>query len=116
MKKKLSIKRVYDAPGVSDGTRVLVDRVWPRGLTKEKAKIDIWLKEIAPGTELRKWFAHDAAKWKNFHDKYSDELLQNKTAVATLKQLLEKNHCTLVFGAKDELHNQAVVIKIFLHQ
>ncbi|GHT27557.1 MAG: DUF488 family protein [Hydrotalea flava] len=114
MKKNLSLKRVYDPPEDSDGLRVLVDRVWPRGLTKEKAKIDVWLKDIAPGTELRKWFAHDVAKWKVFHEKYTTELLHNKPAVEELRKLLSKQNITLVFGAKDVLHNQAVVIKEFM--
>jgi uncharacterized protein YeaO (DUF488 family) len=94
-----------------DGFRILVDRLWPRGLTKEKASIDLWLKNIAPSTELRKWFAHDPEKWKEFQKKYLKELKENKEAVDTLKQHLKKGRVTLLYAAKDEAHNEAQVFK-----
>ena len=108
---KLKIKRVYDKPAEEDGTRILVDRLWPRGLTKQKAKVDVWLKDIAPSTELRKWFAHDPEKWKEFIKKYKNELHENKEQAAILKEYLRQGTVTLVYGARDELHNEALVIK-----
>jgi len=108
---KLKIKRVYDKPAEEDGTRILVDRLWPRGLTKQKAKVDVWLKDIAPSTELRKWFAHDPEKWKEFIKKYKKELHENKEQAAILKEYLRQGTVTLVYGARDELHNEALVIK-----
>lgn len=106
----LSIKRVYEAPSQSDGKRILVDRIWPRGLTQAKAHIDLWLKEIAPSTELRKWFAHDPEKWPEFKKKYASELKTNP-ALAQLKAEAKSGKVTLVFAAKDEDHNNAVVLK-----
>ncbi|HIH15836.1 MAG TPA: DUF488 family protein [Candidatus Diapherotrites archaeon] len=109
------VKRVYEAPAKEDGCRVLVDRLWPRGLTKEKASIDEWLKEIAPSDALRKWFAHDPAKWPAFRKKYAAELRQNKEWAGKLK-MLEKRHkvVMLLFGAKDIARNNAVALKEFL--
>ena len=106
----IKLKRAYDQPGAEDGTRVLVDRLWPRGLTKEKARVDLWLKEIAPSTELRNWFGHDPARWAEFKRRYRAELKQKKELVAQLKAELKKNPVTLVYGAKDEQHNDAVVL------
>ncbi|WP_045224958.1 DUF488 domain-containing protein [Methyloterricola oryzae] len=105
------IKRVYDLPDRSDGRRILVDRVWPRGLTKEKARIDLWLKDIAPSTELRKWFDHDPERWEDFKDRYLAELRGNHQQIRLLKEELQKGMVTLVYGAKDEEHNQAIVIQ-----
>jgi uncharacterized protein YeaO (DUF488 family) len=114
MQKNILLKRVYDPPSDNDGLRILVDRVWPRGLTKEKAKVDVWLKNIAPSTALRKWFAHDISKWPAFVEKYQTELKQNNDAVHTLTEIASKQKCTLLFGAKDVEHNQAVVLFQFL--
>ncbi|HQW83695.1 MAG TPA: DUF488 domain-containing protein [Ferruginibacter sp.] len=111
---KLKIKRVYDKPDKEDGYRILVDRLWPRGLTKEKAAVDLWLKEIAPSTELRKWFAHDPGKWKEFQNKYLTELKQNKKQVSILKEQLKHGVVTMVYGARDEQHNEALVLKEWL--
>ena len=111
----VKLKRVYDEPSEDDGTRILVDRLWPRGLTKEKAHIDLWLKEVAPSNELRKWFAHDPEKWPEFHARYHAELNQNPTQVALLKQAVAKGPATLVYGAKDEEHNEAVVLQKLLN-
>lgn len=107
----VSIKRVYEEPSDEDGTRVLVDRLWPRGLTKQKAKVDLWLKEIAPSTELRKWFSHDPAKWSGFQERYATELKGKSALVEQLKKLSREGRVTLVYGAKDELHNEAVILK-----
>lgn len=107
------LKRVYEAPAKSDGKRVLVDRLWPRGLTKAKAKIDLWLKEVAPSTGLRQWFEHDPSKWDEFKKRYHADLMGNP-AVAELKALARQGEITLVYAAKDQLHNQAVALKEFL--
>lgn len=107
----IKLKRVYEAPDKKDGFRILVDRLWPRGLTKEKADLDLWLKEIAPTTELRKWFNHDPQKWKEFQKRYLKELKENKEAVSVLKDHLKKETVTLLYAAKDEVHNEALVIK-----
>ena len=110
----IQIKRVYEKPDASDGFRILVDRLWPRGLTKEKAAADLWLKDIAPSTELRKWFNHDPEKWKEFQKKYQKELKENKEAVSVLKEHLKQGPVTLLYAAKDEVHNEADVIKNFV--
>ena len=107
---KIAIKRVYDEPSESDGTRILVDRLWPRGLTKEKAKVDKWLKEIAPSNEIRKWFAHDPKKWPEFQSRYKEELESRAEQFATLKQEARKGAVTLLYGAKDQEHNEALVL------
>lgn len=104
------IKRVYDAPSKGDGMRILIDRLWPRGLSKEKAKIDVWMKEIAPSTQLRKWFGHEPEKWDEFRKRYLEELKENKKEVEQLIALTKKGTVTLVFGAKDTEHNDAVVL------
>src|SRR4051812_17866225 len=111
---KVAMKRVYEQPQESDGTRILVDRLWPRGLTKEKAKVDVWLKEIAPSNELRKWFAHDAKKWTEFQARYAEELKSNAEPFAVLKHEVAKGPVTLLYAAKDEEHNEAVVLQKML--
>jgi uncharacterized protein YeaO (DUF488 family) len=110
----LKIKRVYESYETSDGFRILVDRLWPRGVSKEKAHVDVWLKEIAPSTELRKWFNHDLSKWKEFQQKYKKELEINEMVKEMRK--LEKKYpqITLLYAAKDELHNDAVVLLEYL--
>lgn len=111
----IKIKRIYVAPSKSDGFRILVDRLWPRGVSKEKAKLDLWLKDIAPSGELRKWFGHDPKKWPMFRKKYRDELKNNKEIVAELeKTIKEKKNVTLLYAAKDEDYNEAVLIREFL--
>lgn len=104
-------KRVYEQPSHEDGKRILVDRLWPRGLSKEKASVDLWLKDIAPSTDLRKWFAHDPSKWAEFKQRYLSELKENSEAVQTLKAELKKGQVTLVYAAKDEEHNDALVLQ-----
>lgn len=106
------IKRVYEPVGKEDGFRVLVDRLWPRGLSKGSAKIDLWLKEIAPSTTLRKWFGHEPAKWKRFRARYIEELAHQSELVSQLRAL-ERQHgtITLLYGAKDTEMNQAVVLR-----
>jgi uncharacterized protein YeaO (DUF488 family) len=110
----IKIKRAYEVPAEEDGTRILVDRLWPRGLTKEKAKIDLWLKQIAPSTGLRKWFAHDPAKWTEFQHRYTEELRKNSEPLSTLKHEAAKGPVTLIYGAKDQEHNEAVILQKLL--
>lgn len=110
-KQRLRIKRVYDPPDEYDGRRILVDRMWPRGLTKEQARIDLWLKDIAPSAELRNWFDHDPDKWHEFKRRYLDELKHNPEPIRALRQAMDKGTVTLVYAAKDTAHNQAVVIQ-----
>jgi uncharacterized protein YeaO (DUF488 family) len=111
----LRIKRVYEPTGKSDGFRVLVDRLWPRGVSKERAHLDLWLKEIGPSDGLRKWFGHDPKRWKEFAAKYRKELSGKKDLVQQLKQLeAEHGTVTLLFSAHDEEHNQAVALREIL--
>lgn len=107
----MKIKRVYEKPEREDGIRILVDRLWPRGLTKEKARVDVWLKDIAPSTELRKWFGHEPSRWKEFRERYREELHRNKPAVSSLQDYLKKGEVTLVYGTRDEDHNEAILLK-----
>jgi len=112
----IKIKRAYDQPHKADGLRILVDRLWPRGLTKEKASVDLWLKEIAPSTELRKWFAHDPDKWKSFCGRYETEIAHNHDLIKVLKEKAREGTITLIYGARDEKHNEALVLKEFLER
>lgn len=110
----IKLKRIYEKAEKSDGTRVLVDRLWPRGVSRRRAKLDVWLKDIAPSDALRKAYGHDPKKWVMFKKKYRTELKSNAQAVAQLKRLSRGKTVTLVFAARDEEHNEAVVIKSFL--
>ena len=112
----VKIKRVYEQPDKDDGVRILVDRLWPRGLTKEKASVDLWLKEIAPSTELRKWFGHDPDKWKSFRGRYETEIRHKEDLIKVLKQRARERTITLLYGARDEKHNEALVLKQFLEK
>lgn len=112
---RIAIKRIYEELAPGDGARILVDRLWPRGVSKERAKLDLWLKDIAPSTELREWFGHDPKKWVGFQKKYKIELANNEEAVAELKKITRQNKTvTLLYAAKDEKHNEAVVINNLL--
>jgi uncharacterized protein YeaO (DUF488 family) len=110
----IKIKRVYEKPAKTDGTRILIDRLWPRGLTKEKARVDFWLKDIAPSTELRKRFGHNPAKWPEFRNRYLKELENNKKTARLLRNRAKTGTITLVYGARDKEHNDAVVLKDYL--
>src|SRR5690348_10516314 len=110
----IRVKRVYEAPSRKDGFRILVDRLWPRGLTKERAAVDLWLKDVAPSPELRKWFAHDPAKWEQFERRYWAELRQHEDAVGLLRQRIKAGPVTFVYAARDEAHNGALALKEFL--
>jgi uncharacterized protein YeaO (DUF488 family) len=105
----LRLKRAYEPAERDDGRRVLVDRVWPRGVSKDEAHIDLWLKEVAPSTALRKWFGHKPERWAGFRERYLEELKANP-AVEELRQITAEGPVTLVYGAKDKAHNQAVVL------
>ena len=109
-----TLKRVYDPPASKDGFRVLVDRLWPRGLTKEKARVALWVKDIAPTTELRRWYGHDPSKWDDFQDRYEAELDANVSAVDDFVASLPSGVITLVYGARDERITHAIVLKNFL--
>ena len=110
----IKLKRVYEPPGKNDGVRILVDRIWPRGVSKVSARIDLWLKDLAPSTELRKWFGHDPEKWIEFRERYFRELEKNPPMFAELEQQVGSKLVTLVFGASDEQYNNAVALKEYL--
>jgi uncharacterized protein YeaO (DUF488 family) len=110
----IQLKRAYEKPSRDDGLRVLVERLWPRGLTKERAAVDLWLKDVAPSPELRKWFGHDPAKWEQFQKRYWKELKEKEEPVQLLKQKGIKGTVTLVYAARDQEHNGALALKRFL--
>lgn len=110
----VQLKRAYEAPAASDGYRILVDRLWPRGLAKVKTKIDFWLKEVAPSTELRQWFGHDPDKWPEFEARYRAELKTNPAWPELQALARQKEVMTLVYAARDQLHNEAVVLQQLL--
>ncbi len=111
----IKIKRIYDRPNKEDGYRILVDGLWPRGLSKDNAKVDLWMKDIAPSDKLRKWFSHDVEKWGGFQKKYGQELKNKKEPVNKIKQIEnEKKVVTPLFSAKDALHNNAIVLSKYL--
>ncbi len=112
----IQLKRAYEPAAESDGTRILVDRLWPRGISKQEAHIDHWLKEIAPSTDLRKWYHHEPEKWAEFKNRYYRELDHNPESVEQLKQLLQKGNVTFVYSAKNEDHNNAVALKEYVER
>jgi uncharacterized protein YeaO (DUF488 family) len=109
-----SVKRVYDAPSPRDGLRILVDRLWPRGMSKESARVDEWLRDVAPSTALRQWYHHDTARFAEFRRRYLAELQRNPEPLGRLRTLGQRRRVTLLYGARDEEHNQAVVLKQLL--
>lgn len=112
----IKVKRVYEPPARGDGKRFLIDRLWPRGLKKEQAQLDAWLKEVAPSDTLRKWFGHDPAKWQEFQRRYFKELEVKPEAWRPLREAARRGNVTLLFGASDEKHNNAVALKAFLEK
>ena len=110
----IKIKRVYEEAGPDDGMRILVDRLWPRGLTKEKAGIDLWVKNLAPSDELRKWYSHDPKKWEDFKKKYFAELDSQKEEVKSLQQAIGKKPVTFLFSSKEAEINNAYALKLYL--
>lgn len=107
-------RRIHLPPGPDDGTRVLVERLWPRGISKSRAALDLWLKAIAPSTGLRRWYGHDASRWQGFRQRYCDELDANPEAVAQLQAIAASGHLTLVYAARDEPGNSAQVLRDYL--
>lgn len=112
--KQIKIKRVYQAPEHTDGRRILVDRIWPRGLTKEKANIDFWAKDLAPSTELRKWYQHDPDKWDEFKRRYFDELNKNQAALIQFQNAVGNANVTLLFSSRETKLNNARALKTYL--
>jgi uncharacterized protein YeaO (DUF488 family) len=112
----IHVKRAYEKPSRKDGLRILVERLWPRGLTKARAALDLWVKEVAPSPALRKWFSHDPAKWEQFEKRYWKELRGNPDAVALLRHHIRRGAVTFVYAARDEEHNGAVALKAFLER
>lgn len=110
----IRLKRAYEQPTQEDGLRILVERLWPRGLTKQRARIDLWLKDVAPSTELRRWFGHEASRWAGFRERYRKELQQKAESTALLQERLKMGRVTLVYAARDPAHNSAIVLKEFL--
>jgi len=110
----IKVKRAYKPPEAEDGVRVLVERLWPRGLSKAEVALDLWLKEAAPSPKLRKWFGHDPNKWEQFCRRYWDELADQGEAVSLLQEKGRKGNLTLVYGSRDEAHNAAVALKLYL--
>lgn len=110
----IRLKRAYERPARADGTRILIDRLWPRGVTKAAAAIDQWMKEIAPSTELRKWFSHDPARWREFRRRYAAELREHPDELRDLRAQARRGPITLVYSARDEVHNDAVVLRNIL--
>lgn len=115
-KRQIRIKRAYEAPARSDGVRILVDRVWPRGVTKGELRLDDWVKEVAPSTELRKWFDHDPMKWREFQDRYARELNERPEAVERVMAMCGAGIVTLVFGSRETRYNNAVALKAYLER
>ncbi len=111
---EIAIKRIYENFAETDGFRILVDRLWPRGLKKEEAKIDVWFKEIAPSTSLRQWFHHEESNWPTFVKRYEEELAKNEARLQFLALVKAHAKITLLYGAKDPMHNQAEVLKAWL--
>ena len=107
----LRLKRVYEPAAPQDGVRVLVDRLWPRGLTKQKAAVDHWMKDVAPSADLRKWFGHDPDRWGEFQRRYKAELRQRGDLLDQIRKMIDEGTVTLLFGARDEEHNDAVVLR-----
>ena len=112
--KNVKLKRVYDEPVAADGKRILVDRLWPRGMKKEAAAIDLWAKDLAPSTELRKWFSHDPTRWAEFERRYTSEVLQQAELLEKIRQLARRGTVTLIYAARDHEHNEAVIIRDML--
>lgn len=111
---RIQIKRAYEAPAASDGKRVLIDRLWPRGVRKEDAALDLWLKELGPSTELRQWFGHDPARWDEFQQRYAEELRHKTELLDHLREFARQGVLTLVYSARDGQHNDAVVLRRLL--
>ena len=113
---RLQVKRIYEPPARTDGFRVLVDRLWPRGIAKQRAALDLWMKSIAPSPELRRWFGHDPKRWKQFKARYRVELRNHTAELAELRSRASKGNVTLLYAARDVEHNEAVILKDVLEK
>jgi uncharacterized protein YeaO (DUF488 family) len=111
---RIKLKRAYDSPAPTDGRRILIDRLWPRGVTKKAAAIDEWVKVIAPSTVLRKWFGHDPARWQEFRRRYASEVREHAAELRNLRAQARKGPITLIYSAREESHNDAVVLRNIL--
>lgn len=111
---EIELKRVYEPKGATDGLRILVDRLWPRGLSKEQAAVDRWLRDLAPSTELRRWFGHDPARWDEFRRRYVGELQEHGDLLEEVRSLARRGRVTLLYAARDEAHNDAVALRELL--
>lgn len=109
--RNVRIKRIYDAPARSDGYRILIDRIWPRGISKQRTKLDVWLPELAPRAELRKWFGHDPARWQEFRRRYRAELARKAPLIESIRHRALDEPVTLLYAARDPLHNHALVLQ-----
>jgi len=116
MSARIWLRRAYESPTRNDGYRVLVDRLWPRGVSRDDAAIDEWMKDLAPSDELRKWFGHDPERWEEFRERYRAELADHEDQLSHLLELIENGRVTIVYGAKDTKHNNAVVLREVLEQ
>ena len=112
----IRLKRAYEKPSADDGVRILVERLWPRGLTKAKAALDLWIKDVAPSPNLRKWFGHDPARWTQFRQRYWKELKDKKDAIDALRRKAREGKVTFIYAAHDEEHNGALALKEFIEQ
>lgn len=112
----IKLKRIYNDPAQNDGIRILVDRMWPRGVSKQNARLDHWVRDVSPSNELRKWFGHDPDKWDEFEQRYFKELDGAPDAIGELREVIGKRNATLLFSARDEEHNNAVALKSYLEQ
>ena len=110
----IRLKRAYEEPAPEDGERILVERLWPRGLAKQTAKLDLWLKDVAPSTDLRKWFGHDPDRWNEFRRRYESELKYKHDLIKLLKEKAQRGTVTLIYAARDEEHNGALALKRYL--
>jgi uncharacterized protein YeaO (DUF488 family) len=107
----VKLKRAYESPAAADGTRVLIDRLWPRGISKKKAALDQWMRDIAPSNQLRKWFGHDPARWNEFRRRYAAEVHKNSHLLEQLRSVARDGPITLIYSARDEAHNDAIVLR-----
>lgn len=113
---RIRLRRIYDPPAEGEGLRILVDRIWPRGVSKERARVDLWLRDVAPSDDLRRWFGHDPARWEEFQARYRQELEADPVRLAPLLEAVRRGPVTLLYSARDEHHNQAVALKAIVEE
>ncbi|MER3438407.1 MAG: hypothetical protein C4346_12940 [Chloroflexota bacterium] len=113
---RVRLRRIYDPPAADEGLRILVDRIWPRGVSKERAHVDLWLRDVAPSDDLRRWFGHDPERWEEFQERYRQELEADPARLAPLLEAIQRGPVTLLYSARDEHHNQAVALKAIVEE